>query len=79
MMEVFSIDVTQNELMFLRQSLDLVNISGKDAKFLASLQTRLENELAEIERMKRDANTVKMNEFKQIEAEELQKKETKKK
>ena len=34
-MDIFSIDVTHNELTFLRQSLDVVSVSGKDAKFLA--------------------------------------------
>jgi hypothetical protein len=51
-MDIFSIDVTPQELAFLRQSLDLVTISGKDAKFVAGLQMKLENEMMEIQRMK---------------------------
>ena len=51
-MDIFSIDVTHNELAFLRQSLDIVTVSGKDAKFLATLQVKIENELAQIEQIK---------------------------
>jgi len=51
-MDIFSIDVTHNELAFLRQSLDIVTVSGKDAKFLATLQVKIENELVQIEQMK---------------------------
>jgi len=51
-MNLFSIDLTVEEIVFIRQSLDLPNISGKNAKFLANLQTKLEHEYAEIERMK---------------------------
>jgi hypothetical protein len=51
-MDIFSIDMTHNELAFLRQSLDIVTVSGKDAKFLANLQVKLENELVQIEQVK---------------------------
>jgi hypothetical protein len=51
-MDIFSIDVTHNELAFLRQSLDVVSVSGKDAKFLATLQVKIENELVQIEQIK---------------------------
>jgi hypothetical protein len=51
-MDIFSIDVTYNELLFMRQTLELPTISGKDAKFLAGLQIKLENELLQIEQMK---------------------------
>lgn len=50
-MDMFTIDVTQNELAFIRQALDIVTVSGKDAKFLASLQQKVEQELIEIQRM----------------------------
>ena len=43
-MDLFSVDFTLNELIFLRQASDVVSISGKDAKFLASLQNKLEYE-----------------------------------
>ena len=51
-MDLFSVDFTHNELVFIRQTLELPTISGKDAKFLANLQLRVENELAQIEQMK---------------------------
>lgn len=53
-MDIFSIDVTLQELAFLRQSLDLVTISGKDAKFVAGLQTKIEHEMMEIQKMKEE-------------------------
>ena len=50
-MDLFSLDFTPNELNFIRQSLDLVTIKGTDAKFLADLQLKIENELIEIQRL----------------------------
>lgn len=50
-MDLFAIDFTLNELIFLRQSLDIVSIKGTDAKFLANLQTKIENEAAQIQQM----------------------------
>jgi Tfp pilus assembly protein PilN len=65
-MDIFSIDVTYNEISFLRQALDLVTVNGKDAKFLANLQTKLENELAEIQNMKTKEEEKKQRELKAI-------------
>ena len=59
-------DFTHNELAFIRQSLDLVTISGKDAKFLANLQVRIENELIQIEQMKREEEQKKTENLQQI-------------
>ena len=50
-MNLFSIDFSHAELNFLRQALETVNIQGKDAKFCANLQLKLEHELEEITRM----------------------------
>jgi hypothetical protein len=50
-MNLFSLDFTHSELNFIRQSLETVNIQGKDAKFCANLQLKLEHELEEITRM----------------------------
>ena len=50
-MDLFSVDFTHNELNFIRQSLETVSIQGRDAKFLASLQVKLENELSQIHNM----------------------------
>lgn len=51
-MDIFSVNLTHNELNFIRQCLELPSISGKDAKFLANLQTKIEQELIEIEQKK---------------------------
>jgi hypothetical protein len=56
-MDIYSIDVTLNEIMFIRQALDLVTISGKDAKYVASLQYKLENEIQEIQKANEDEKT----------------------
>ena len=50
-MDLFSVDLTYNETVFIRQTLELPSISGRDAKFLANLQIKIENELAQIEQM----------------------------
>ena len=50
-MNIFSIDLTVNEIQLLRQSLDIISIKGTDAKFLASLQIKIETELIEIQKM----------------------------
>jgi hypothetical protein len=50
-MNIYSVDLTLNELNFIRQSLETVTIQGKDAKFLATLQVKIEQELAEIQKM----------------------------
>ena len=48
-MDLFSVDLTYNEIVFIRQTLELPSISGRDAKFLANLQIKIENELTQIE------------------------------
>jgi hypothetical protein len=44
-------DFTPNELTFVRQALDLVSIKGTDAKFLANLQTKIEEELINLQKI----------------------------
>jgi hypothetical protein len=66
MLDIFSIDLTQNEILFVRQALDLVTVSGKDAKFLANLQIKIEQELLEIEALKRKEEEKKQAELQQI-------------
>jgi hypothetical protein len=65
-MDLFSIDLTHNEIVFIRQTLELPTISGKDAKFLANLQLRLENELVQIEQMKTQEAQKKAEELQAI-------------
>jgi hypothetical protein len=65
-MNIFSIDLTQNEITFLRQALDLVTIKGTDAKFLASLQIKLENELIQIIEILRQEEETKQQSLQDI-------------
>lgn len=65
-MDIFSIDLSHNEIAFIRQSLDSVTISGKDAKFLATLQVKIEQELIQIGQMKRTEEQLKAQELQQI-------------
>jgi hypothetical protein len=55
-MEVYSIEISPKEISFIRQALDLVNILGKDAKFVADLQTKLENELIHIQSIQKESS-----------------------
>jgi hypothetical protein len=77
-MDIFSVDFSPNELNFLRQALDLVTVKGTDAKFLAGLQLKLENELVEITKMLEQENTGKAKSLDQIIANDTQKNLSKK-
>jgi hypothetical protein len=50
-MDIFSIDLTIQEINLLRQSLDVITITGKDAKFVGGLQYKLETELQAIQNL----------------------------
>lgn len=50
-MDLFAIDLTPHEISILRQALDIITITGKDAKTIAGLQIKLESEIAEIAKM----------------------------
>ena len=58
-MDIFSIDLTPQEISILRQSLDIITLTGKDAKTIASLQIKLESEIAEIAKMMDAKQSVK--------------------
>ena len=62
-MDIFSIDFTIPEIQTLRQSLDVINVSGKDAKFLAALQIKLETELQQISEIINAAQIKKQQEL----------------
>jgi hypothetical protein len=47
---MYSIDLFPMEIQLLRQSLDVITVSGKDCKFVASLQQKLDHELSEIKK-----------------------------
>ena len=59
-MDLFEISLTFNELTFLRSALDPISIQGRDARFIASLQIKLEHEIEEVKRMFQEAETKKM-------------------
>ena len=62
-MNIFSIDLTVNEIQLLRQSLDIISIKGTDAKFLANLQIKLENELLQIQEIIKQEETKKQQDL----------------
>jgi hypothetical protein len=62
-MDIFSIELTVPEIQTLRQALDVINIAGKDARFLASLQIKLETELQQITEMLNAAQLKKQQEL----------------
>ena len=65
-MDIFAIELSVSEISVLRQSLDLITVSGKDAKFIANLQTKLENEMNEIQNMKIKEEEKKQRELRAI-------------
>ena len=76
-MYIVSIELQPGELNFIRQSLDLVTVKGTDAKFLASLQIKLETELAEVQKMIEQEEVSKQEGLKKIMAAESSKSTTK--
>ena len=56
-METFQIALTLVEMQAIRQSLEQISISGKDAKFLAALQIKLESEIQNITQQTNSKNT----------------------
>ena len=76
-MDIFSVDFTANELNFIRQSLDFVTVKGTDAKFLAGLQIKIENELLQIKSMLEQEETKKQEELNQIVVQENKKSSSK--
>ena len=62
-MNIFSIDLTLGEIQCLRQSLDVISISGKDAKFVATLQVKLEREMAQIQEILKQEEAKKQKEL----------------
>lgn len=62
-MNIFSVDFTLGELQVIRQSLDVITITGKDAKVIANLQLKLENEMAQIQQMQQEAELQKQKDL----------------
>ena len=65
-MNLFSIDLTTQEISTIRQSLDVVSIIGKDAKFLANLQNKLDSEILNIQQTIKQIEAQKQLELQQV-------------
>ena len=65
-MNIFSIDLTVNEIQLLRQSLDIISIKGTYAKFLANLKIKLENELIQIQEILKQEESKKQQDLQYI-------------
>ena len=71
---MYPIELSKDEFGLLRQSLDIIQITGKSAKFVANLQDKLDEQLFQIEM------NIKMEEAEKLEQlVALQKKERVKK
>ena len=78
-MNIFAVDFSHAELNFLRQALETVPIQGRDAKFCASIQIKLEQELEEITQMLKTEEQAKILSLQQIVQHEEEKTSTRKK
>jgi hypothetical protein len=78
-MNIFSVDFSHAELNFLRQALETVPIQGRDAKFCASIQIKLEQELEEITQMIKAEEESRMLDLQQLIQHEETKTTTRKK
>jgi hypothetical protein len=78
-MNLFAIDFSHAELNFLRQALETIPIQGRDAKFCASIQIKLEQELEEITQMLKTEEEAKILSLQQIVQHEEEKTSTRKK
>ncbi len=66
-MNYFAIENLQlEEIRLLRQSLNIIQITGASAIFVATLQVKLDEEIAQIEGMLLDESKKKEQELKQI-------------
>lgn len=72
-MDLFSIDLSTSELAIIRQSLDVITINGKDARLLANLQSKLDEEIINVQQFLQQAESKKQLELKQALAIEAKK------
>jgi hypothetical protein len=78
-MNIFSVDFSHAELNFIRQALETIPIQGRDAKFCASIQIKLEQELEQITQMIKEEEEQKMFGLQNIIQSEEQKTSSRKK
>ena len=71
MEEIYSIHITLAELAFIRQSLELITINGKDAHFLSNLQTRIENEIIQIQKIEQEQKNKELEKSISIDAQKV--------
>jgi hypothetical protein len=64
-MNVFEIALTEEEIIFLRHATDHIQVQGKDCKFVATVQVKLEQEIAEIKQLKLEAEQIKSDSLQQ--------------
>ena len=56
-MNLFTIEnLTLDEIAALRQSLNVIDIKGSSAQFIANLQIKLDNEISQIQNILQNAN-----------------------
>jgi len=72
-MNIFEVELSLNEIQLLRQSLDIISISGKDAKFVATLQVKLEREMVQIQEILKQEEAKKQQELQETLAKEEKK------
>lgn len=67
-MNLFTIEnLSLDEIAALRQSLNVIDIKGSSAQFIANLQIKLDNEISQIQNMLQQENTKKQLGTKEIE------------
>jgi Tfp pilus assembly protein PilN len=67
-MNLFSIEnLTLDEISALRQSLNVIDIKGSSAQFIATLQSKLDKEIVEIQQMLKQEEQSKQEGISKIE------------
>jgi len=67
-MDIIQANVTfsPEELTFIRQTIDLATISAKDAKFVANVQIKIDNELLQIHEIQNQTEIEKRRQLEEI-------------
>lgn len=71
---MYSIELTKEETALLRQSLDLIQIMGKSAKFVANLQDKLDEQLFQIDMNMKMQEAEKLEELAALQKKQVGKK-----
>jgi hypothetical protein len=71
---MYPIELTKEEFVLLRQSLDLIQIQGKSAKFVANLQDKLDEQLFQIDMNQKMQEAEKLEQLVAIQKKERAKK-----